>query len=51
MKDRDEGQKIEDINALRKTQEEISNTASVPGGYYEIKLSEKGRLGCYDSNV
>lgn len=46
MKDRDEGQKIEDINALRKTQEEISNTASVPGGYYEIKLSEKGRLGC-----
>ena len=46
MKDRDEENKIEDIEMLRKVQKENEEINEVPGGYYTIQLSEKGRLGC-----
>lgn len=45
MKDRDI-EKIEDLESLRKVQQEAEEVNSVPSGYYTIELSEKGRLGC-----
>ena len=44
MKDRTE--QIEDFEALRKAQKQVENVMDIPGGYYEIRLSEKGKLGC-----
>lgn len=46
MKDRDEESRIEDFETLRKVQQENENINAVPGGYYTITLSEKGKLGC-----
>lgn len=46
MKDRDEESRIEDFETLRKVQQETEKVNDVPGGYYTITLSEKGKLGC-----
>lgn len=46
MKDRDDEQKIEDLEILRKVQEKNDEICSVPAGYLTIELSTKGRLKC-----
>ena len=46
MRDRDEESRIEDFETLRKVQQENESINAVPGGYYTITLSEKGKLGC-----